>query len=113
MLPQENRLRHEKDIKTLFGKQAKGVFDPVAGLKFVRRNAGVSRFAVTVGVKVSKKAVVRNRIRRQIRAMIHEHLPDLASGYDVLVLVRPLAVSKTREEIHKHLVSSLKKAKLL
>lgn len=112
MLPKQYRLRLDKDIKALFAK-GKGVFDVVVGAKVRKNDRKVSRFAVVVGVKVSKSAVVRNRIRRQIRAMIHNHLEDLAPGFDVMILVRPEAVNKKREEIESHLVNTLKKAKLL
>ena len=73
MLPVEHRLRQEKDIKTLLAK-GKGVFDDVVGLK-MRSNGGLpSRFAVVVGTKVSKRAVVRNLLRRRIRAVVEDHI---------------------------------------
>jgi len=112
MLPKENRLRHDKDIKALFGK-AKSVFDDVCGMKFRENRLDVSRFAVVVGTKVSKRAVDRNRIRRQIRAMIHERLDRIRPGFDVAILVRPGSLKKTRQEIEKHLDSVLHRAKLL
>jgi len=43
-----------------------------------------------VGISASKKlgnAVVRNRIRRQIKAMLHQTL-TLQESYDILVIVR-------------------------
>lgn len=112
MLPKEHRLRHDKDIKTLFGN-AKSVFDPVCGVKFRKNKFGISRFAVVVGTKVSKKAVVRNRIRRQIRAMIQNRLELIKPGFDVLILVRPKAKDSKRGEIETHFVKVFKKAKLL
>jgi ribonuclease P protein component len=112
MLPQKHRLKHEKDIKALFGK-AKGVFDDVTGIKFRKNDLEISRFAVVIGTKISKKAVVRNRIRRQIRAMIHERLGEIKNGFDVLVLVRPKAIDVTRSEIEQHLIRAFTKAGLL
>lgn len=112
MLPKEHRLRHDKDIKTLFGK-AKGVFDPLVGLKFRKTDRSLSRFAVVVGVKVSKKAVVRNRVRRQIRAMIESRLTEIKPGFDVVLLVRPDAAKATREELLRHVTRVLTKAGLI
>ena len=112
MLPKENRLRHEKDIQALFAN-GKGVFGIYLSLKFKKNNLSDSRFAMVAGVKVSKKAVVRNRLKRQVRAIVHTHLESIARGFDVAILIRKEAVGKNSEEFEKDLLKMLKKAKLL
>lgn len=112
MLPQAHRLRLEKDIKTLFAR-GKSVFGSLVGLKFSKNNLSVSRFAVVAGVKVSKKAVVRNRLKRQVRAIVQEALPRVAAGYDVLLFLKPSAVGKPFDELEAQVLASLKKAKIL
>ncbi len=112
MLPKENRLRHEKDIQALFAN-GKGVFGIYLSLKFKKNNLSDSRFAMVAGVKVSKKAVVRNRLKRQVRAILHAHLRELAHGFDVAILIRKEAVGKTSGDLEKDLLKLLKKAKLL
>ncbi|PJA45648.1 ribonuclease P protein component [Candidatus Uhrbacteria bacterium CG_4_9_14_3_um_filter_50_9] len=112
MFPREHRLRHEKDIKALFAN-GKSVFGIYVGLKVRKNNLPLSRFAVVVGTKVSKRAVVRNRLKRRVRAIAHERLRSITSGYDVLFLVRKEALEATFEELETELVKTLKKAKLL
>ena len=112
MLPQAHRLRLEKDIKTLFAR-GKSVFGSLVGLKFRANALPVSRFAVVAGVKVSKKAVVRNRLKRQVRAIVHEVLGEITPGFDVLLFLKAPAVDKPFEDLQKEALSSLKKAKLL
>jgi len=112
MLPHSNRLHLDKDIKTLFAK-GKGVFDVYAGLKFRKNNLDVSRFAVVVGTKVSKSAVVRNRIRRQVREVIRTRLAEIKPGFDVMMLIRKESVGKTYLELERHVVDGLRKAKIL
>ena len=112
MLPQENRLRLDKDIKALFAK-GKSVFGVICGIKYRKNNLPVSRFAVVVGIKVSKKAVTRNRLRRQIRAMLRQELEHFRPGYDLMILVRPVAVDKKRDEIQTDLLKNLKKTPVL
>lgn len=112
MLPQAHRLKLDKDIKTLFAR-GKSVFGSIVGMKFRRNNLPVSRFAVVAGLKISKKAVARNRLKRQVRAVIHEVLPQIASGYDVLLFFKPGATDKTFKQIKTQVLSSLKSAKLL
>jgi ribonuclease P protein component len=45
------------------------------------------RAAVVVGRKISKSAVVRNRLRRRIYAVLRELLPANAPNYDLIFLV--------------------------
>ncbi len=112
MLPKPNRLHLDKDIKTLFAK-GRGVFDVRCGLKFRKNGLDLSRFAVVAGTKVSKNAVVRNRVRRQIREVIRLRLAEIRPGFDVMVLVRKEAVGSPYEELEKRLVATLKKAGIL
>ncbi|MCR4313866.1 MAG: ribonuclease P protein component [Candidatus Uhrbacteria bacterium] len=112
MLPQAHRLRLEKDIKTLFAC-GKSVFGSWVGMKFRKNNLSVSRFAIVAGVKVSKKAVVRNRLKRQVRAVVQEALPCIASGYDVLLFMKPAGVEKSFDDLKAQILISLRKAKLL
>ena len=112
MLPQVHRLRLEKDIKTLFAR-GKSVFGSFVGLKFFKNNLPVSRFAVVAGIKVSKSAVVRNRLKRQVRQIVHSKLDSIALGHDVLLFLKPQAVGKTFDELQVQVLLSLKKAKLL
>jgi ribonuclease P protein component len=112
MLPKANRLRRRKDIQTLFSK-GESVFDDVCGLKYRRNQRNETRVAVIVGKRISKKAVVRNRIRRRIREIIRHNLDDLVKGYDVALLVQGRAVDMSSDELRSHVLRVLKKADLL
>jgi ribonuclease P protein component len=46
---------------------------------------------ISIGLKVSKKAVIRNRIKRQIRAAMQELLPHLPWGWQIVIVVKPSA----------------------
>lgn len=108
MYPQENRLRHEKDIKALFQK-GKSAFGIMIGVKFRPNRLLVSRFAVVIGTKVSKKAVVRNRLKRQVRAIITKHLREIAPGFDVALLIKKEAIGKKSIELEQELIGNLKR----
>ncbi len=47
------------------------------------------KVAVTVGTKVSKRAVVRNRLRRRIREVLRNMFPHMKGSGDMVVLTRP------------------------
>ncbi len=111
MLSGANRLKHEKDLKTLFAS-GKSVFDPVCGMKFRKNGRSINRFVVVVGTKVSKSAVDRNRIRRRIQALLRPDLPLMLPGYDVAFMVRGPALKKSSEEIGRSLKAVLRRSPL-
>lgn len=111
MLPKEHRLKKETEIKKLFQK-GKGVFDVFVGVKFRKNGEEVSRFVVVVGTKAHKRAYKRNRIRRRIRAVLKEHLLDIAPGFDVAVIAKPNALTASYEELERSVLNALRRAKL-
>lgn len=112
MLAKDFRLRHEKDIaKTL--KSKAGAFDTACGVKVVKNNLTASRFAVVVGTKVSKKAVDRNRIRRQYREIVRSMMKEIKPGFDVILLTARPALELDYHQKEAKLRSTLHRAKLL
>ncbi|MBF2066658.1 MAG: ribonuclease P protein component [Calothrix sp. C42_A2020_038] len=50
-----------------------------------------TRIGISVSTKVSKRAVVRNRIKRKIAAALHQLLPQLSPGWRLVIVVKPNA----------------------
>ena len=50
------------------------------------------RIGVSINLKVSKRAVVRNRLKRQVHAVFRHLLPQLSSGWDLVVVLQPQAI---------------------
>ncbi|MFH1253060.1 MAG: ribonuclease P protein component [Candidatus Uhrbacteria bacterium] len=112
MLSQEHRLRKAKEVEVVF-TTGRSVFDPVCGFKFLKNNLSDSRFAVLVGNKISKSAVVRNRLRRQIREIIRLHLEKIRPGLDVIFIVRAEAKGKKYQDLERVIIGGLKRARLM
>jgi len=112
MLKKENRLKRDRDFDRLFTKGEKAFSFPFS-IRLSNNKRPVSRFAVVVGTKVSKKAVERNRLRRQVRETLRLLLPTLVSGKDVAISVQPQAKTMPQAELESGLKKALKKAKLL
>lgn len=110
MLPAAHRLKGDAQFKLLAHK-GRSFFSPLFSLK-VLQSTGVSRFGFVVSARVSKKAVVRNRVRRQVREIIRLALPELAEGYLVLILVKPQAVGHPYAELRSELLRLFMKANL-
>lgn len=66
-----------------------------------------SRFGVAVSVKVDKRAVKRNKIRRLVYGFIRQGKLHLQPGFDVLIIVLPPAKNLTLQEIRASLAGLL------
>ena len=72
-----------------------------------------SRFGISISRKVSKRAVVRNRIKRQLKAIIRRSLPNLSPGWWVVIIVRPSAVECSFDDFLRELEYLLKKLEIV
>ncbi len=57
-----------------------------------------TQVGISISQKVSKRAVVRNRIKRQIKGAIRQLLPRFSLGWRVVIVVSPSA--KECEYVH-------------
>ncbi|GAB4135658.1 MAG: hypothetical protein Fur0046_08610 [Cyanobacteria bacterium J069] len=71
-----------------------------------------TRIGITVSLKVSKRAVLRNRIKRQIRAALRELLPSFLTGWMIVVIVQPVAIKCKYKEILQELKQLLIEAEV-
>lgn len=105
------RVRHDKDMQKIL-RSKKGAFDKAAGVKMVSNGLPYSRFSVVAGTKVDKRAVVRNHLKRQYRALLQEFQKNILPGFDVVLLLSKEAIPLTYDEKRKRLASTLKRANL-
>ncbi len=68
---------------------------------------------ISISKKVSKRAVVRNRIKRQLKAIVRQLLPRLESGVRMVILVRSEALTYEYGEFLQELEQLLVKAEVL
>jgi ribonuclease P protein component len=94
-LPKQYRLTRTGEFSKVYqhGKQASTRHLVVKVLEMPEQlPPSCSRFGITISQKVSKRAVARNRLKRQIRAVIQSLLPRLKSGLWIVVVLRSPAV---------------------
>jgi ribonuclease P protein component len=87
MLPKANRLTKKKDFETVFTK-GKGARNSFLAIKALNNNLPESRFGFVVSKKVSGKAMVRNLVKRRLRATV-EKMPMMSKSFDVVVVALP------------------------
>lgn len=110
MLSRENRITKDKEFDRAF-KSGQSFYGKVFGLKSVSNDLDLIRFGILINTKVSKKAVVRNKLRRQIRGILSAVRPELKTGKDIVIIVFPLILEKSFLEIKELLLSGMKKIK--
>jgi ribonuclease P protein component len=112
MLARQFRLRKPREIDRVY---AKGNYGGAKTLhvKTLATKLPDSRAAIVVGKKVSKQAVVRNRIRRRVSELMARQIGQLAASYDIVVYVRADLAEVPVAAIAADLTAALTKAGVL
>lgn len=112
MLPTKYRLKSERDFATI-AKSRKSAFAKLLGMKMRENHLPHSRFGVSVGLKVHKRAVKRNLVKRRIREILRKSLKNVKPGYDVLVMAFASSVGAGFTDLERDVMSCLKKLGVL
>ncbi|HIK38243.1 MAG: ribonuclease P protein component [Geminocystis sp.] len=92
-LPSKNRLKRRQDFEAVYKQGIR-----VASRYFVVRALPVTantspppptKFGLCVSRQVSKKAVVRNKIKRHLRNALRNLLPLFTSPWLIVIIVKP------------------------
>lgn len=111
MLSKVNRLKNKKDIEKVF-KNGKGFKEDFLILKVIKNDLKNSRFAFIVSQKVSKKATLRNKIRRRLSELVKRRLPTISPKMDIVLVAVPGLEEKDFWEIEETLNKLFTKAKI-
>ncbi len=84
MLSRGFRLRKATDFSRTY-KLGKSYNNPALYIKAIESKASVTRIAVVVPKKVSKKAVDRNRDRRRIYEICRSEWDQIKPGYNIII----------------------------
>ena len=71
------------------------------------------RIGICISQKVSKRAVCRNRIKRQLKAVCQRFLVRLPAGWDVVIVVRSSALRCDYDQFLQQLKQLFTEAELL
>jgi ribonuclease P protein component len=110
MLPKKHRLAKTRDVQKVFAR-GRGFFNPYLNVKYVKTEKLSPRFTVVVSTKVSKRAVVRNRLKRLLREYIRLNFQGFLPG-DYAVVVKPAAMKIEECVLLQEFQKVLKQSKL-
>ncbi len=105
------RLTRSEDFKRVrqFGKS---YAHPLVVLIAQTNDEARLRIGVAAGRTVGT-AVKRNRAKRLMREAMRTLLPNVASGWDLILIARPALLSSTLTETREALLNLLRRAKLI
>ena len=108
MLAKKFRLTKQNDFNKIL-KTGRFISGRFIFLKTLKNNFDFSRFTIVVSVKISKKAVVRNKIKRRMRAIAQNNYEKIRPGYDIMIMTKPGIDALEYCEIEKELIDLLHK----
>lgn len=112
MLPKKNRLKKKKDFERVF-KKGRGVKGDFLFVKAIPNDLKETRFGFIVSLKISKKATLRNKVKRSLREIVRSRLPEIKRGFDVVLIARPGLQNNDFSEIEVVVDKIFKKARIL
>ncbi len=108
MLPFKNRLKKEKDFQQVFNK-GRFINSDLISVRFLDNNTDDTRVGFIVSKKVSKKAVLRNRVKRKLREVMRANMEKIKGGFDIIITAKSIEL----EKIDKTLEELLKRSNLI
>jgi ribonuclease P protein component len=112
MLSTDNRLRDRKDFGAVREQGRRWRGDVLIVNAMPRAGDLPVRFGFVISRKIGT-AVVRNRIKRRLRAVMHAHLAEVVRGYDVVIISRQPASSATYAALETAALDLLRRAGLM
>ena len=98
MLPAAARLRRSTEFKAADRRGSRAGKPLVSGRLLIRPVAEPARIGFVVSRKVGS-AVVRNRVRRQLRHLARGHLTSLPGGSLLVLRANPRAATARQEDL--------------
>jgi len=109
MLIKKNRLKKKRDFENVF-KKGKSFKQGFLLLKMINNKSEKIRFGFIISQKVSKKATIRNKLKRQISEIINSQIKKIKKGIDGILVALPGLEEKTFSEIKENIDKLFKKA---
>lgn len=104
-------LRSVVDFEHING-QSRSRAHPALLMRYRRNELDRTRYGISTGRRVGT-AVVRNRIRRRLRAILRRMGSQVEPGWDILLVARPTAAETTQHDLERALTKMMTSASLL
>lgn len=111
MLPKENRLRRSADFR-IVKQTGKRLRQGPLTVNFAPNHLALTRVGFVIPKRVGT-AVVRNRVKRRLRAISHNHIESVRAGFDIVLIAYPSVDDVSFSKLDSVVVKLLVKAGVL
>jgi len=112
MLKKINRVSKRKEVEEL--RKARLVYQsPIFGMLFLDKEDEEKKFLMIISKRISKKAVIRNKLKRQMTEAVRLNLSKIREGVRVGFLVRARILEWKWEEIKAEMEKALKEVGIM
>lgn len=112
MKRQIGRLTKQKDFRRLKRQGSAGTARYLM-VKAIRLPDETIRVAYIVSQRISKKAVVRNRLKRRLRAIMQGLVDQVTPGHAILIITRPGSDTLDYQTLESNLILALTRARVI
>ena len=112
MLKKQQRISLKKDFDAVF-KKGRSRYGRLMGIRVKSASGESNRYGIIVSAKVSKKAVKRNRIKRQLKNVCRLNDHALAPSHDLVIVALPAIIHSSYRQIQQEYLYLLKQLRLL
>lgn len=104
-------IKSNRDFQRLY-RRGRSAVSPTLVIYWQKNREGASRLGITTGTKLGH-AVVRNRVRRQLREIYRLNRDKLVPGRDIVIVARVRAVSAGYHVMERDFLRTARKLGLL
>ncbi|MCS7273100.1 MAG: ribonuclease P protein component [Fimbriimonadales bacterium] len=109
MLPRAGRLRKKSDFERAYQQGRRVVMGAAVLYAYARRDEAPTRMGFVVGRQFGT-SVVRNRVKRRLRAAARTLWATMPAGYDLVWVARAAAATLPFEDLQQQMRTALRKA---
>jgi ribonuclease P protein component len=88
------------------------IYNPKSKIQNPKSKISPPLIGISISTKVHKRAVIRNRIKRRVRAIVQQFLPQISPGWQIVIVVKPTAVECDYGQFLQELRQLLEKAEV-
>lgn len=89
-------------------KNSKSYTSPFFTLRIAENGFLYNRYGFVVSKRIDKRAVVRNKIKRQLRSIIEKMQEEIKEGNDILFIIKKNILTESKELIFLTIKNLLK-----
>lgn len=112
MINKQNKLNKDQEINDVF-KNKKKCYNRYVGVLIKENSIGFQRFVIIISRKTLKGAVVRNKIRRQVKDIITKHQKDFKFYADMVLIIKSEIEVADYVQIEEDILFCLRKLKII